>query len=125
MMPMMHTTNTTNYEADLSNNEETIQYATGTASSSGVNTLIAAPGAGKKIKVISLQLQNESSTATVAIIKFGTVDKWRIKTPADSALLSAPIPAGGEWLVGTNLALVLDLGAANSHGYSVAYKVES
>lgn len=125
MMPMMHTTNTTNYEADLSNKENTVLFATGTAGASGVNTLIAAPGAGKKIRVLSLQVQNESSTATVAIVKFGTVAKWRVKTPAASALLSAPIPADGDWLVGTNLALVLDLDGANSHGYNVAYTLES
>lgn len=117
-------TNTTNYEADLSNAERTLLYATGTAGASGVNTLIAAPGAGKQLKIVKLQLQNESSTATVAVLKFGTVAKWRIKTPADSTSLSAPIPDGSEWGVGTNLALVLDLGAANSHGYNVQYYVE-
>ena len=123
-MEQPSTTNTTNYEADLSNASRTLMYATGTAGTSGDNTLIAAPGAGKQLKIVKLQLQNESSTATVNIVKFGTVAKWRIKAAADSVQLSAPIPDGEEWAVGANLALVLNLGGANSHGYNVQYYVE-
>lgn len=120
---MEKSTNTTGYEADLSNKDKNLQFATGQAAASGVNTLIAAPGAGKQIKIVALQIQNESATATVGTLKFGTVAKWRTKLLAD-AIYQAPIPVNEEWSVGANLALVYDLAAANAHSYSVVYYVE-
>lgn len=103
---------------------QTLLFATGTAASSGDNTLIAAPP-GAQIKIAALQIQNESATATTMILKFGSVAKWRTLGQLQGDGISLTMPLGREWLVGNGNALVLNLSGANSCGYSVAYYVES
>lgn len=103
--------------------QQALQFATGTVSSSGDNTIIAAPVAGQEIKIVALQLQNESSAETTMILKFGATAKWRLVTTAKPDGMVIPIPAGRAWPVGDNVALVLNLSGANSSGYNVAYYV--
>lgn len=104
--------------------EKIILFATGTANVSGDNTLIAAPTAGLQIKLVSIQIQNESVTATTGVLKFGATNKWRtlMQNQGDGILLV--IPAGREWGVGDNTALILNLSGANSVGYNVTYYTE-
>lgn len=96
---------------------------TGTAASSGDNTLIAAPGAGLQLVISGLIIQNESSTATTGIIKFGSTAKMRSLFQAQGdGVVRDLVPA---WEVGNNAALVLNLSGANSHGYSVSYWIDA
>lgn len=105
--------------------EKTLLFATGTAASSGDNTIIAAPGSNVQIKIVALQIQNESSTATTMILKFGSTAKWRCLGQSQGDGVALPIPAGRAWPVGNNAALVLNLSGANSCGYSVCYYTEA
>ncbi|MFN8468596.1 MAG: hypothetical protein U0X20_23760 [Caldilineaceae bacterium] len=100
--------------------QPTITFATGTAADSGDNTIVAAPGTGKRLALLVLQVQNETSTATTGIVKFGTTAKLRSRNPSDGDGLLR------DWshrpvLLAENTALVLNLSGANSHGYSVEY----
>lgn len=97
--------------------------ATGTIALAA-NEVIAAPGAGKTIRIVALQLQSESATANVATVKFGATAKWRVRFVADGGLLVLPIPAGKALSVGTNVALNVDLSATESCNYNVLYYVE-
>lgn len=105
--------------------EKALQFATGTAASSGDNTLIAAPGGGTQLRIIALQIQNESAVATTMILKFGATAKWRTLAQLQGDGVSIPLPAGRGWPVGGGNALVLNLSGANSCGYSVCYSVEA
>lgn len=105
--------------------EKTLAFATGTAASSGDNTIIAAPGSGQQIKIVALQLQNESAVATTMILKFGSTAKWRTLAQLQGDGMSFPVPAGRAWPVGNDAALVLNLSGANSCGYSVCYYTEA
>jgi hypothetical protein len=105
--------------------EKSLLFATGTAASSGDNTLIAAPGGGAQIRILALQIQNESATPTTLILKFGAVSKWRTLAQLQGDGLSIPLPAGRGWPVGVGNALVLNLSGANSCGYSICYSVEA
>lgn len=98
--------------------------ATGTAATSGDNTLVAAPGAGNHLVIKELVVQNESSTATTVILKSGSTAKWRGRL-AENDALSLGFSAGEEWRLGSNEALVANLSGANSHGYSVRYYIEA
>lgn len=104
---------------------KTLAFTTGTVSTSGDNTIIAAPGAGQQIYVRSLQIQNESSTATTVIVKFGATAKWRVLLQNQGDGLVLFFPPGTEWQVGDNVALVLNLSGANSIGYSLATYTEA
>ncbi len=98
-------------------------HATGTAATSGDNTLIAAPGSGKQIVVSGLVIQNESSTSTTAILKFGATSIMRaLFASQGDGIVRDVEPA---WEVGNNAALVLNLSGANSHGYSIAYWIDA
>lgn len=98
-------------------------YVTGSKSSSGDNTLIAAQ-AGVQIVVTALQVQLEASTATLGIIKFGSTAKWRVHMENKGDGLLMIFPRGSEWYLPTNEALVLNLDGANQVGYSVEYHTE-
>ncbi len=100
-------------------------YATGTFSASGMNTLVAAPGAGTRIVVSAFMVQNESAVATTAQVGAGGAAAFRALLQTQGAALSGSFLAGREWKLGANEALTVTLSAANSHGYSVVYYVES
>lgn len=98
---------------------------TSTAASSGDNTLVAAPAAGSHIVVKDIIVQNESSTDTTVILKSGSASVWRAKLLGSlAASLAMSFRTGEEWRLGSAEALVLNLSGANSHGYSVRYRVE-
>lgn len=105
--------------------EQALTWATGAVASSGDNDLIAAPSAGQQHKIRAIQWQNETTTATTSILKFGTVAKWRLRAKDDGNGVLLVLRKGEEWAVGDGLALKLNLSGANSHGYSVAYYTEA
>lgn len=97
--------------------------ATGTKAASGNNELVAAPGAGYRLVVKDIHIQNESTTETTAKLKSGSTDIRRAKL-AGSAWFSLSFAANEEWRLAENEALNLDLSGANSHGYSLRYFTE-
>lgn len=101
----------------------TYTQAAGTKSSSGNNEVVATPGAGKRLVVKDLLVQNESSTDTTVLLKSGSTTKWRAVL-AGKASISLSFDRGDEWRLGINEALNLDLSGANSHGYSIRYTTE-
>lgn len=110
------------------NNQKVVQLytplAATTTATSGDQTLITAPGAGYRLVVKELVVQNESAIETTAILLSGSDARWRAKLAANAAL-SLSFADGEEWRLGTNEALVLNLSGANSHGYSGRYYIEA
>lgn len=117
------TVNIGNTVTVLNNPQANLLFATGTVSSSGNNQLIAAPGAGQ-IKIVTLQIQNESSIETTAILNFGATAKWRFMAKERGAGFVLQLHPSYVWLVGVGNALVLNLSGANSFGYNIVYYVE-
>ena len=101
--------------------------ATGTASSSGANTLIAAPGAGYRLKLLSVTLQKEATDATVltVLLKRGSTTFRRIVLVAQGDGYDRTWPVGRERRLGENEALVVDLSSALTLGYSIEYEIEA
>lgn len=105
--------------------EKTVTVVTGTASSSGDNALIAAPGASTRIVVCWVVIQNESSTATTLILRDGTTSKIRVLGQNQGDGLSMVFPPDARWKLTANTALNLNLSGANSCGYTVGYYTEA
>lgn len=103
--------------------EPTLLLVTGTFSSLGNNTIIAAPGAGQ-IKITAIQIQSESTTESVAVINFGSTAKWRFIAREKGAGFMLPLAPGHVLPVGAGNALVVNLSVAATFNYSVAYYVE-
>lgn len=101
--------------------QQTLLFATGTASGSGDNTLIAAPSSGQEIVISSIQIQNESATAATMIIKFGATAKRRFLGQSQGDGFLRDLIPGREWKVGDATALVLNLSSAVQWGYSIEY----
>lgn len=95
-----------------------------TIAASGDNTIIAAPGAGFRLVIKYLSIQNESSTTTTVLVKWGSTVKGR-KVLAERVNYSFAFEAGSEWVLPANTALIVNLSGANSHNYEVQYTVEA
>jgi hypothetical protein len=104
--------------------ERTITIVTGTAASSGDNSLIAAPGVGVKIVVCGFVVQNESATATTLILRDGTTSKIRCHAKNQGDGLSQVFTPDARWKLTANTALNLNLSGANTCGYTVWYYTE-
>jgi len=119
--PNVHVTNV----PTIAIQQPTLLFATGTVSSSGNNSLITAPVGGvQQIKIVALQIQNESLNETLAILYFGAVAKWRFLSKEKGTGFILPIEPGHVWNVGAGNALVLNLNGANTFGYNIVYYVE-
>jgi hypothetical protein len=107
---------------------QALSVAASTAASSGDNTLVAAPGAGKRLVLVAYTLQNESSTATTMILYDGpSTDAKpiaRILGQNQGDGVSKVLPAGHMKPLTENKALVLNLSGANSCGYTAWYYTE-
>lgn len=97
---------------------------TGTVSSSGDNTIVAAPGEGKQIVVTEIVLQLEGDTATTAILKSGSTAKKRVYMPNAGDGVALTYHPAFAWALGENEALVLNLSGANQVGYTFSYYIE-
>ena len=106
--------------------EKTLLTASGTASSSGDNTLISAPGAGVKLVIVGLTLQLEGSTATTLRLTNGasgpTISRVLAQNQGDGLALTFPIDSRPK--LSANTALVLNLSGANACGYTIWYYTE-
>ena len=105
--------------------EKTMSYATGTAATSGDNTLVSTPGAGNRLVVTLFVIQNESATETTMILKSGATNRIRLLAQSQGDGLSTVFPVGQAWKLAENEALVLNLSGANSCGYSIQYYTEA
>lgn len=102
---------------------KTIKRAVGTASSSGNNTVISAPGASKIIKVITYSLQGQGTVNAKFTDGAGGSDLsmlWNFQAREGVAQPATIIP---QFLFKctSNTALVLNLSGAVSVGYEVTY----
>lgn len=97
---------------------------TTTEAEEGDNALIAAPGAGKRIVVTDIVVQNESATATTVILKDGSTSRWRALLQSQGDALSLSFSPERYWKLAANSALSVNLSAANSHGVNVYYFIE-
>ena len=111
--------------ADMGNYGIAEVYLSGTISTSGNNTIVVAPGSGNYIRILNLELQNESAVETLTIVRSGTsTDRRRV-------LLSPKGTFGFRDRVeyhphspldlATNTALVINLNGANTIGYNITY----
>jgi hypothetical protein len=100
-------------------------YLTGTTAVAGQTQLVAAPGAGVRIVVSSIMVQNESAVATTVQVQAGGAVTMRALLQTQGAALSGSFLAGREWKLPANTALNVNLSGANSHGYSVSYYTEA
>lgn len=100
-----------------------VSIVSGTKAVAGNNTLIAAPGSGKRIVVYTFVVQNESATATTIILK-DHVDRWRVLGQNQGDGLSIAFDALQPWKLNENAALTMNLSGANSCGYSIQYAIE-
>lgn len=98
---------------------------TSTTATSGDNTLIAAPGAGRQIVITTLVLQNESATATTLIVKAGSTAIARVLCQNQGDGLTLTLPPEAPLALGSNAALVLNLSGNNSCGYSITYYIDA
>ena len=95
-----------------------------TFAASGDNTVISAPGVGKRIVIKTLIVQDEVSNGTIVIVKSGSVDQIRLHTEKSERLV-LPFAYGDEWRLAPNAALIINLDGANQHSASVRYCVEN
>lgn len=97
-------------------------------STSGANSIIAAPGAGKRIVLCDFTYMNTSATATTSLLQSGTTTfrRYKFAAASDSAIagVDRTMERGREWRLGTNEAFVIDLSGANAHIGGCSYFVE-
>lgn len=104
--------------------DQVLLSVTGTKAESGDNTLIAAPGVGNRIVVVSFLLQNETGTSTTLILKDGATAFRRVLGQNQGDGVAVTYTPGREKRLSENTALVLNLSGANICGYSVDYFIE-
>lgn len=97
----------------------TLTRTTGTCATSGDNTIIAAPGAGKKLVICAYHIQNETSNATTAIFKTGSTALRRVRMSSDGDGIDRELTPEQFIHCGTNEAFIINLSGANSCGYSI------
>jgi hypothetical protein len=93
--------------------------------SSGDNTIVAAPGAGFRLRIKYLSIQNETSTSTTLLVKWGETTIGRKVLGSASVGYNYHGERGNEWLLPANTALIANLSGANAHNYDIQYRVES
>ena len=120
-------------EATLSSIEKrTIKSVSGSANTSGEQTIVAAAGASTKIKVLSYKLTTKSSTEVLATWLDGTggTELYRTRAVSPNADISfgetnnGPLPAG-LFTTSDNTALILNLSGAIAVDYSISYITEA
>jgi hypothetical protein len=101
--------------------QPTVNRVAGTTNTSGTNALVAAPGAGNRLVVLYVYVQNESANETVAKFQFGATDVTRstLGQYVDYERECCMVP----WILPENTALNLDLSGANAHAYIVEYVI--
>ena len=106
----------------------TKNYLATTVSTSGDNTVIASPGAGNRISIAWLHLDNESATEVTVILKSGATNRFRcVLSPKGTAgsFREMTLPVHMPLEMVANEAFVVNLNGAVSVGVSAAYHVRS
>ncbi|MCB1711049.1 MAG: hypothetical protein KDH96_00785 [Candidatus Riesia sp.] len=111
-------TQTTFSLEDLINMQESTPYI-GTVSSLGDNTIVSAPGAGFRLKVVAWSFWNETTTATKGTLKTATVNIDSYYMLTEGCGKTGELQLDEDLVLGENEALVLNLSVATTVGYSV------
>lgn len=104
---------------------KTILSTTNTLTTSGDNTVISAPGAGRTIVVTSLFIQLEGTTATTVIVKEGSNAIRRVLCQNQGDGLLKDWNADAQRPLAANSALVLNLSTTSNIGYTIEYYTTS
>lgn len=99
------------------------EFAVAAATALGDNTILAAPGAGQQYLVSKLQIQNESNTAVVVVVRWGNRTVWRVNLFTQGAGVVLDFDAPDRMEGRDNQPLILNLSAAVSVVCSVEYYV--
>lgn len=97
---------------------------------SGDNTILAAPGAGKRLVVAAVKIQRGVGVTaeTLGYWQWGAGAEaphfWFTKTNDSVPGEVVFLPPGNRWVGPANTVLVLDLSGANAHLVSVQYFAE-
>jgi hypothetical protein len=110
--------------ATLKADDKSVSTTSGVKSSSGDNTLIPAPGAGKRIVITFLMIQNKSSSAVTMKLEWSGGDQIREMLAQNQGDGLANEPAPDARLMATNQSLILNLSAAEDCTYSIDYYIE-
>jgi hypothetical protein len=106
----------------------TKNYLSTTISTSGDNTVIAAPGSGNTLSIPFFSLENESATEVTVILKSGATNRYRaVLSPKSTAgsFRIVEMPLHMPLNMAVNEALVVNILGALSVGVNVAYFVRS
>lgn len=103
----------------------TLTDLTATINTINDNTIVAAPGAGLRIVVHELTIQQASATATTIIVKSGTTSKRTIPCLSQIDGFCFAPESGKEMRCGANEALILNLSVAQNVTYTLRYTVEA
>lgn len=106
--------------ADITRDPVTCEQSS--ASASGDNTLVAAPGAGKKYEITKLTIQLEAQTATLAILKCSSRDFQRIYMVEEGDGITEEYHPMNCPETGEDEAIVLNLDGANQVGWTLHYR---
>lgn len=91
--------------------------------SSGDNTIISAPGEGRRLRVKYLVVQNVSTTDTTALIKWGSSTEHDFLL-AGKLGVTIVGDLGNEWRLPANTALIVNLSGGNAHKANFQYTIE-
>jgi hypothetical protein len=101
-------------------------YISTTVSTSGDNTVIAAPGSGNTLSIPFFSIENESATEVTVILKSGATNRYRaVLSPKSTAgsFRIVEMPLHMPLSMAVNEALVVNISGAFSVGINVAYFV--
>lgn len=101
-----------------------LTFYTGQKAASGDNSVVAAPGANKRIVVKAIVVQNTTATATTVVLKDGATAKHTSLLQNQGDMFGRAFEFGYEWQLTANTALVVNLSGANSHNVNVEYWIE-
>lgn len=106
---------------------KSLSHSVGTVSSSGDNTLVAAPGEGKRFVITAILLQSNSDddTAVTLTLKSASDDLKKVLCTEAGVGLSETYDPAHVLECGENEAIVLNLSAAESVIHSIDYYEES
>lgn len=107
------------------NRYNSLTHVAGSHSTSGDNTVIAAPASGKQVVISSFVIQNESGTDTTVLLKFGAATVLRLVLPAKGDGIMWQFPDGLCWKAGDAAAVVVNLSGANAVAVSVSYWLDT
>ena len=106
--------------------EQVLTWVTGTTSTAGDVTLVAAQGEKIRIVPVKVIVQDESSTADTLILKDGSIAKIRVLAQNQGDGIVLDFASGPyRWKLAANAALVLNKAQAVATGYSIGYYLEN